>query len=45
MDFVGTRNNARRWAEGRLAKDGPDALEAYKAEKNTVSIDGLPAIA
>ena len=45
MDFAGTRNNARRWAEGRLAKDGPGALEAYKAEKNTASIDGLPAIA
>ena len=45
MDFVGTRNNARRWAEGRLSKDGPGALEAYKAEKNTASIDGLPAIA
>ena len=45
MDFAGTRNNARRWAEGRLSKDGPGALEAYKAEKNTASIDGLPAIA
>ena len=33
MDFVGTRNNARRWAEGQLAKDGPGALEAYKPRR------------
>lgn len=45
MDLVGERNNARRWAEGKLAKDGPGALEDYKAQKNTTSIDGLPAIA
>jgi hypothetical protein len=45
MDYAGVRNNARRWAEGRLAKDGPGALEAYKSEKNATSIDGLPALA
>lgn len=45
MDFVGTRNNGRRWAEGKLAKEGPGALEAYKASKNATSIDGLPALA
>ena len=45
MDFAGTRNNGRRWAEGKLAKDGPQALEDYKAEKNAASIDGLPALA
>ena len=45
MDFAGIRNNARRWAEGRLAKDGPQAIEDYKAEKNAASIDGLPALA
>ncbi len=44
MDYVGERSNARRWAEGKLAKQGPDALEQYKAEMNTVSIDGLPAL-
>ena len=44
MDFVGTRDNTRRWAQGKLAKGGPAALEAYKAEKNTLSIDGLPAL-
>ena len=45
MDFAGTRDNGRRWAEGRLRKDGPQALEDYKAEKNAASIDGLPALA
>ena len=44
MDFVGERENTRRWAQGKLAKGGPDAIEAYKAEKNTLSIDGLPAL-
>jgi hypothetical protein len=45
MDYAGERDNARRWAEGKLAQGGPAALEDYKAEKNTTSIDGLPAIA
>ncbi|MGZ6640454.1 MAG: pyridoxamine 5'-phosphate oxidase family protein [Solirubrobacteraceae bacterium] len=45
MDYAGERDNGRRWAEGRLAKDGPGALEDYKSAKNTTSIDGLPALA
>jgi hypothetical protein len=44
MDYAGERDNQRRWAEGKLAKGGPGALEAYVAEKNARSIDGLPAI-
>ncbi len=44
MDYVGERPNSRRWAEGQLAKRGPDALEQYKVEKNRLSIDGLPAL-
>jgi Pyridoxamine 5'-phosphate oxidase len=44
MDYVGERPNSRRWAEGKLSKGGPDALERYKLEKNSVSIDGLPAL-
>jgi hypothetical protein len=44
MDYVGERTNSRRWAEGKLAKGGPDALEQYKVENNTLSIDGLPAL-
>ena len=44
MDFVGERDNQRRSSEARLRKFGPDAYEAYKAEHNAVSIDGLPAL-
>lgn len=44
MDFAGERENSRRWAEGQLARGGPGALKAYKADKNTLSIDGLPAL-
>ncbi len=44
MDFIGERPNSRRWAEGKLAKGGADAIEQYKVEKNTLSIDGLPAL-
>jgi len=45
MTYVGERPNSRAWAEGKLAKGGPAALEHYKAEKNAASIDGLPALA
>lgn len=44
MRFESERENSRRWAEGKLAKGGPDALELYKADKNARSIDGLPAL-
>jgi hypothetical protein len=44
MSFEGERRNARAWAEGKLAKGGPDAIEEYKAERNAESIDGLPAV-
>jgi hypothetical protein len=43
MEHVGERPNAVKWARGKLAKGGPDALEDYKSTKNTASIDGLPA--
>ena len=43
MEHVGERPNAAKWARGKLAKDGPTALEDYKVTKNTTSIDGLPA--
>ena len=38
MEFVGERDTLRKWAENK----GPDGLAAYRAEKNMVSIDGLP---
>jgi hypothetical protein len=44
MTYVGERPNARAWAEGKLLKGGPRALDDYMDEKNATSIDGLPAM-
>jgi Pyridoxamine 5'-phosphate oxidase len=44
MTYVGERSQSRSWAERKLAKEGPSALDDYMAEKNAVSIDGLPAL-
>ena len=44
MDYVGERPNSRKWAEGKLRKQGPEALRDYVAERNAESIDGLPAL-
>ena len=41
MELVGPRTTLDEWAE----RKGPDGLVAYHAEKNMVSIDGLPALA
>lgn len=40
MDLVATRPTMDEWVE----RKGPDGLAAYRAEKNAVSIDGLPAL-
>ena len=40
MDVVGERDLLRQGAERR----GPEGLAAYRAEKNAVSIDGLPGL-
>ena len=40
MDLVGERDLLRLSAEKR----GPDGLAAYRAEKNAVSLDGLPGL-
>lgn len=45
MSYEGERRNSRAWAEGKLAKGGPAALDDYMAERNAESIDGLPALA
>lgn len=37
-EYVGERDHAEKWALNK----GADGLETYKAEKNRVSIDGLP---
>src|SRR6266536_5282217 len=44
MSYEGERPQSRAWAERKLAKGGPGALDDYVAEKNAVSIDGLPAL-
>jgi hypothetical protein len=43
MEQTGQRPNATKWAQGKLAKGGAEAIEDYKITKNTASIDGLPA--
>ena len=44
MAYEGERPQSQAWAETKLAKGGLRALEDYVAEKNAVSIDGLPAL-
>lgn len=38
MDFVAHRETLNKWATGR----GEEGLKSYRAEKNMVSLDGLP---
>lgn len=40
MAYVGERDVLDLWS----AKKGEDGLVAYRAEKNAVSIDGLPSL-
>jgi predicted pyridoxine 5'-phosphate oxidase superfamily flavin-nucleotide-binding protein len=44
MRHEGTRPHADAWAQKRIRVHGPDALAEYQAEKNALSIDGLPAL-
>ncbi|WP_354700675.1 hypothetical protein DSM112329_00960 [Paraconexibacter sp. AEG42_29] len=44
MEHVGERQHAVAWAEKKLRGGGTAAIDAYVAEKNARSIDGLPAI-
>jgi hypothetical protein len=43
MSYEGEREHARLSAEKKLRTGGPDALDRYLVEKNSESIDGLPA--
>lgn len=43
MSYEGERPHMEAWAEKKLRVGGPEQIEAYVAEKNTASIDGLPA--
>jgi hypothetical protein len=44
MSLQGLRPHAPLWAEKKLRTGGVEAIEAYVAEKNALSIDGLPAV-
>ena len=44
MEYVGDRPQYPAWAETKIRKGGPRALEDYVAAKNARSIDGLPAV-
>ena len=44
MTLEGQRPHAPLWAEKKLRVGGVEQLEEYVAEKNALSIDGLPAI-
>ncbi len=44
MSYEGERPQSRAWTERKLAKGGPGALDDYMAERNALSIDGLPAL-
>jgi hypothetical protein len=44
MGYEGERPQSRAWTERKLAKGGRRAIDDYIAEKNALSIDGLPAL-
>jgi hypothetical protein len=44
MTYDGEREHQELWSRKRLRAHGPDAFRAYQAEKNAVSVDGLPAV-
>ena len=43
MTYEGEREHAEAWAAKKLRVGGSEAIDDYMAEKNTASIDGLPA--
>jgi predicted pyridoxine 5'-phosphate oxidase superfamily flavin-nucleotide-binding protein len=44
MRHEGERPHQALWADKKLRTGGPEAIERYKAEKNALSVDGLPAL-
>ena len=40
----GIRPHQDLWAEKKVRTGGTEALDAYRAEHNVASIDGLPAL-
>jgi hypothetical protein len=44
MSYEGTRPQYAAWAESQVRRGGTEALDAYAAQHNATSIDGLPAL-
>ena len=44
MSYEGERPHPEAWADKKLRAGGGDALRDYQREKNSESIDGLPAV-
>ena len=44
MSYEGERPHPEAWAEKKLRAGGADAIREYQREKNSESIDGLPAV-
>ncbi|HUH80268.1 MAG TPA: pyridoxamine 5'-phosphate oxidase family protein [Solirubrobacteraceae bacterium] len=44
MSYEGRRPHMDAWAEKKVRVGGLEALQAYQLEKNSASIDGLPAL-
>jgi predicted pyridoxine 5'-phosphate oxidase superfamily flavin-nucleotide-binding protein len=44
MSYEGERPHHDAWAQKKLRARGPDALLDYQREKNSLSLDGLPAV-
>ncbi len=44
MDYVGERDQLYGYADNRIRKQGPDAMQRYVEEKNVESLDGLPGV-
>ena len=44
MRFEGLRPHADQWARKRIRTNGSDGIRDYQREKNTESLDGLPAL-
>jgi pyridoxamine 5'-phosphate oxidase-like protein len=44
MSYEGMRPHMEAWGEKKLRAIGPEALRDYQRDKNSESIDGLPAV-
>jgi hypothetical protein len=44
LSYEGERPHHDAWAQKKLRTRGPEALDDYQREKNSYSLDGLPAV-